>query len=155
MTEQDLTPPDHSRVLGHPTRRTVLAAAGLAGIGAAALAGCGGGGDDAGGSGGDAGGGDGGTISVSDVPVGGGVINAAQRVVVTQPAEGEFKAFSAVCPHEGCLVSRVADGTITCSTPCGHGSSFDASTGAVKTGPATRGLSPMTVTASGDTLTVS
>lgn len=150
---------DHEeRLTGGPTRRTVLAAVGLAGVGAAALAGCGGGDDGSAGGdgtdGGTGGGSGGGAIDASSVPVGGGTIVAAQKVVLTQPAAGEFKAFSAVCPHQGCIVSGVADGTISCGSPCGHGSSFDATTGDVKTGPATRGLTAMTVTESGGTLTV-
>ena len=35
----------------------------------------------------------------SEVPVGGGAIFKNEQVVVTQPAAGTFKAFSAVCTH--------------------------------------------------------
>jgi Rieske Fe-S protein len=52
------------------------------------------------------------------------------------------RAFSATCPHQGCPVSTVANGTIDC--PC-HGSRFDAKTGAVVAGPAPRGLTPVAV----------
>ena len=76
-------------------------------------------------------------VATSDVPVGGGVILDAQKVVVTQPSDGQFKAFSAVCTHQGCLVGSVADGTITC--PC-HGSQFSADDGSVVNGPATSPL---------------
>lgn len=69
----------------------------------------------------------------SEVPVGGGHIFTDQQVVVTQPKAGEFKAFSAVCTHQGCLVSSVADGQIRC--PC-HGSAFSATDGSVLAGPA-------------------
>ncbi|MEI7031388.1 Rieske (2Fe-2S) protein [Streptomyces pratensis] len=72
-----------------------------------------------------------------DIPVGGGTVFREQKVVVTQPQEGEFKAFSAVCTHASCLVSTVSDGTINC--PC-HGSRFSVTDAAVESGPATRPL---------------
>jgi Rieske Fe-S protein len=72
--------------------------------------------------------------SVADIPVGGGKVFMAQQVVVTQPAAGQFRAFSAVCTHVGCICNKVANGTIDC--PC-HGSTFKITNGAVVTGPAT------------------
>lgn len=57
----------------------------------------------------------------SDIPVGGGKIFKDRKIVVTQPTKDEFKAFSAICTHQGCTVSTVADGTIDC--PC-HGSKY-------------------------------
>ncbi len=71
--------------------------------------------------------------AASEIPVGGGKIYTAAKVVVTQPARGQYKAFSAVCTHVGCIMSEVANGTIDC--PC-HGSEFKITTGAVVTGPA-------------------
>jgi Rieske Fe-S protein len=73
----------------------------------------------------------------SDIPVGGGKVFQDHKIVVTQPKKGDFKAFSAVCTHQGCTVNRVADGTIDC--PC-HGSGFDIADGSVTHGPATRPL---------------
>jgi Rieske Fe-S protein len=70
--------------------------------------------------------------AASEVPVGGGTIYKTAKVVVTQPTRGEFKAFSAVCTHVGCIMSEVADGTIDC--PC-HGGQFKITNGAVVAGP--------------------
>ena len=74
---------------------------------------------------------------VKEIPVGGGKIFSTERVVVTQPARGAYRAFSAVCTHVGCIVNQISDGTINC--PC-HGSEFKITNGAVVTGPAPRPL---------------
>ncbi|WP_107473714.1 Rieske (2Fe-2S) protein, partial [Streptomyces griseiscabiei] len=105
-----------------PGRRTVMAAAGVAGL-TVALTACGSDDDSSAsvssgaGAGGDAGsdsnadassgstGGDsaGGKeiAKTSDIPEGGGKIFASEGVVVTQPEAGSFKAFSSVCTHQG------------------------------------------------------
>lgn len=85
----------------------------------------------------------------TDVPVGGGKVFTDEKVVVVQPAAGEFKAYSAVCTHEGCLVDKVANGTIDC--PC-HGSEFHVSDGTVARGPAARPLPPQQITVAGDAI---
>jgi Rieske Fe-S protein len=77
------------------------------------------------------------------VPVGGGAVFADLEVVVTQPAAGEYRGFSAVCTHTACIVARVADGLIEC--PC-HGSRFRLD-GTVAAGPAPRALPDRPVTA--------
>ena len=69
----------------------------------------------------------------SEIPVGSGKIFTEQKVVVTQPTSGDFKAFSAVCTHMGCIVSQISNGTIDC--PC-HGSQYSIKDGAVVAGPA-------------------
>jgi nitrite reductase/ring-hydroxylating ferredoxin subunit len=124
-------------------RRIVFQGLGALGV-AAVLAGCAG--DD------DASGGDeveAGTVltSASDVPVGGGVVLTGPRVVVTQPTEGDFRAYTAVCTHQQLLVTSVEDGTIHCSN---HGSQYDAATGEVKRGPAPSALAAVEITVDGD-----
>jgi Rieske Fe-S protein len=86
------------------------------------------------------------TVAEADVPVGGGTILATQKVVVTQPAAGQFKAFTAVCTHLGCTVASVANGTINC--PC-HGSQYSIKDGSVVAGPAPAPLAPVPFTISG------
>ena len=136
-------------------RRAVLLSAGLAG-GAAVLSGCGAAEDiasDAASSAGaaassavkDA-------ISKATIPVGGGKVFADQKVVVTQPTEGDFKAFTAVCTHKGCTVADVSGGTINCGC---HGSKFDIATGEVRNGPAAKPLPTKTVSVTGEGVTVS
>ncbi|WP_406057113.1 Rieske 2Fe-2S domain-containing protein [Streptomyces sp. NBC_01077] len=87
----------------------------------------------------------------SDIPVGGGTVFDEEKVVVTQPTAGEFKAFSAICTHQGCLVNKVADGTIDC--PC-HGSKYRITDAAVVAGPAPRPLPAEQITVSGDSITL-
>jgi Rieske Fe-S protein len=67
------------------------------------------------------------------VPTGGGVILSSANMVVTQPAKGTFKVFSATCTHQGCPVSQITGQTIDC--PC-HGSQFSITDGSVVQGPA-------------------
>lgn len=88
-----------------------------------------------------------GIVGVSEVPVGGGVIIAAEKVVVTQPAEGDFKAFGSTCTHQGCQVAEVADGQIKC--PC-HGSRYSIEDGSVQAGPAPDPLPEVAIAVAGD-----
>lgn len=147
-----------------PARRTVVAAAGAAGL-AAALTACGGSDDDAssdtgaappapssdsagdGGSGGENAGAA--LAATADIPEGGGKVFADRKVVVTQPAAGEFKAFSATCTHQGCAVKSVSDGVINC--PC-HNSNFSITDGSVQSGPAPKPLPAVQITVSGDSI---
>lgn len=88
-------------------------------------------------------------VGVSEVPVEGGVVISEPPVVVVQPTDGDIKAFSAVCPHQGCLVSSVEANEIFC--PC-HGSLFSAEDGAVLAGPANSGLPAVTVRVQDDSV---
>ncbi len=128
-----------------PRRAFLITACAACGLAAAACS--------SGTSGGDASATDSGPIEVptADVPVGGGIVLTASKIVVTQPESGVFKAFSAVCTHQGCLVVGVRNGAVEC--PC-HNSRFSAADGSVVRGPARQSLQPRTVTTSGDTLTI-
>ncbi len=86
------------------------------------------------------------SISLTDIPVGGGMIIAEPPLVVTQPSQGEVKAFTSICTHQGCKVNTVSDNQIFC--PC-HGSIFSAIDGSVIRGPATEGLSAAAVSVDG------
>jgi len=91
-----------------------------------------------------------GSIALADIPVGGGVVvadpPADPPVVVTQPTAGDVKAFTAICPHQGCLVSDVSNNEILCAC---HGSKFSALDGSVIQGPAVEGLSAAAVSVDG------
>jgi Rieske Fe-S protein len=87
--------------------------------------------------------------ATSKIPVGSGMIFPEQQVVVTQPTADEFKAFSAVCTHMGCIVNQISNGTIDC--PC-HGSQYSISTGAVVAGPAPRPLPAKQIKVSGGSI---
>jgi Rieske Fe-S protein len=87
--------------------------------------------------------------STSEIPLGGGKIFDAQVVVVTQPTAGEYKAFSAVCTHMGCIVNQISDGKIEC--PC-HGSEYSVATGDVLRGPAPRPLAAKQIKITGDSI---
>lgn len=90
------------------------------------------------------------TAPTAEIPVGGGKVYADQKVVITQPSAGEFKAFSATCTHQGCTVGAV---TTTIDCPC-HGSKFAIADGSVVNGPATAPLTPLTASVSGSEVTV-
>jgi nitrite reductase/ring-hydroxylating ferredoxin subunit len=142
-----------------PSRRIVFQGLGALGV-AAVLAGCGGGdepsgtgptGSTTGGSTGGTGNGTGSNptplASTSEVPVGGGIILPDEKVVLTQPTQGEFKAYSAICKHQGFDVTRVEGGEIICDV---HGSRYDLATGEVTSPPAPAPLDEVAITVEGD-----
>jgi nitrite reductase/ring-hydroxylating ferredoxin subunit len=147
-----------------PTRRAVLTGSG-AGAAALLLAACGGdppSGTQGGTDGGDTTGGengDGGQVvepgqvlaSADDVPVGGAlaVTVGGAQLLVTQPEEGTFAAFSAICTHERCTVGP-GEGELLC--PC-HASRYDLATGEVLGGPAPSPLPEVSVTVEGGDVT--
>ncbi|MFJ1975105.1 Rieske (2Fe-2S) protein [Streptomyces sp. NPDC087903] len=127
----------------HPARRTVLLAAGTAAL----TAGCSKyGGEDSGSSSASSGQE---LAKTADIPVGGGKIFADEKIVVTQPKEGEFKAFSNICTHAQCPVASVSDGTINCTC---HGSKFNITDGSVAHVPATQPLPEKKITVQGGSI---
>ena len=91
------------------------------------------------------------TVKEADIPVGGGKIFPDNQTVITQPKKGEFKAFSAICTHQGCLVDTV---TTTINCPC-HGSKYSIADGSVVNPPAPQPLPPKTIKVDGTDLVVS
>lgn len=89
--------------------------------------------------------------STSDVPVGGCAVFSEQKVVITQPSEGDFKAFSSTCTHQGCSVSASTEGIIPCRC---HGSQFSIEDGSVVQGPATSALSEVEISVEGDSISL-
>lgn len=122
--------------MSETTRRAVLA--GAAGVTAASvLAACGDG--DSGSKDTTANNAAGGPLAKkSDIPVGGGkIVSDGGGVVITQPEAGTYKAFTAICTHQQCVVSEVANNTINCRC---HGSTFSAADGSATNPPATQPL---------------
>ena len=145
-------------------RRRALAGSAAVAVGVPLLAACGddsastatdpatsGGSGDAGGSSGGGAAAGGALATAADVPVGGCFVVSDAKVVVTQPTEGDFKAFTAVCTHQGCLVETSSEGDIPC--PC-HGSKFSLEDGSPVSGPASAPLAAVDITVDGDTITL-
>ena len=129
-----------------PDRRTLLSQAGLAAlaVGTGALAGCSAPTRTSPGAPPAAN-----TLSIpaSRIPVGGGVILDEANFVVTQPTEGEFKAFNKMCTHQGCPVSDIQGTDIHCKC---HGAKFSIADGSVTNGPATKPLKAAKAELDGD-----
>ncbi len=152
MTATSPTSPDSDATSGLG-RRSFLGCALAFGVAGPILAACSSGGDSDGGSGdGGSGGSDApkaGTklVATADVPVGGGVALTDVKIVVTQPTEGEFKAFSAVCTHQGRTIDKVEDGDMVCPL---HGSRFSIKDGSVDKGPASNPVPEIAIKVEGD-----
>lgn len=78
-------------------------------------------------------------VESSKVPLGGGikVESSAGVLMIVQPTRGKFAAYSAICTHAGCEVSRATAKAIVCTC---HNSQFSTANGDVLSGPAGRAL---------------
>ena len=120
------------------SRRNALVAGATATAGVLALSAC-----AEGSSGGGGGGGNGAAepesptdiAAVSEVPVGKAakLTKGGVTVIVSQPENGVFKAFSSTCTHQGCQLNVQNNSQFVCPS---HGFQFALADGAVKGGPA-------------------
>lgn len=85
--------------------------------------------------------------STADLTVGGAIFLDDPSVVITEPADGEFKAFSRTCTHQGCPVQDLVDGNIHCSC---HNSMFSIVDGSPVSGPAQSPLAAFAIKVEGD-----
>lgn len=132
-------------MIQRPTRRRVIQAAavtgGLAGVGLTSACAS----EDEGGASGPML-----TVAASEVPVGSGLV-LDNTYAVVQPTEGEFRAFTAICPHQGCAVREITETEIIC--PC-HSSRFSTTDGTAMSGPTDAPLAPAQVTEADGQLTI-
>ncbi|EYT62574.1 (2Fe-2S)-binding protein [Dietzia sp. UCD-THP] len=93
------------------------------------------------------------TMPASDVPVGTAkqVKSGDSTVIVAQPTEGEFVAYSARCTHQGGTVQVVRDLHLRCPL---HGAEYDATDGSNTLAPAPRPLDVVPVTEANGQLTI-
>lgn len=163
MTSESVQP------VSSPSRRTVVAAVGAAGL-AVALTACGsdddasgssteqgapaGGGastEASGGSSAEAGAGGAALAKTADIPEGSGKVFSNEKVVVSQPTAGDYKAFSTICTHQQCPMTDLQGDTLTCAC---HKSQFSVLDGSVKKGPATQPLAAKEISVAGDSITL-
>jgi nitrite reductase/ring-hydroxylating ferredoxin subunit len=153
MTSESVQP------MSGPSRRAVVAAAGAAGL-TVALTACGsedkasdphGATNDGGGSSPEAGAGGAALAKTADIPEGSGKIFKDEKVVVSQPTAGDYKAFSTKCTHRNCPMVDLKDDIISCTC---HGSQFSVLDGSVKKGPAVEPLAAKQISVEGDSITL-
>lgn len=161
MTSESVQP------MSGPSRRTVVAAVGAAGL-TVALTACGsedkasdpsteqgaadgGATNEGGGSSAGAGAGGAALAKTADIPEGSGKIFKDEKVVVSQPAAGDYKAFSTICTHQNCPMVDLKDDVISCTC---HGSRFSVLDGSVKKGPAVKPLEAKEISVNGDSITL-
>lgn len=93
------------------------------------------------------------TIPAAEVPVGTAKQFKAgeENVIVAQPVEGEFVAYSSRCTHQGGNVQVIEGMTLRCPL---HGAEYDATDGRNTLAPAPRPLDAIPVSVAGGQLTL-
>ncbi|HFG8808632.1 Rieske (2Fe-2S) protein [Corynebacterium striatum] len=86
-------------------------------------------------------------IAATEIPVGSAVM--VDKVIFVQPTEGEFKAYSQTCPHQGSLITKIDGMTATCTS---HFTSYDLADGSVIDGPGTKPLTEYGIESDGTTV---
>jgi nitrite reductase/ring-hydroxylating ferredoxin subunit len=91
--------------------------------------------------------------TVADVALGGATryLVEGRPVIITQPREGEFRAFVAICTHAGGAINGLRDERLYCGS---HSSYFDVETGEALQGPARNPLGKVSVAVEGENLVV-
>lgn len=84
-------------------------------------------------------------VAATEVPIGSAVI--VDKIIIAQPTEGQFVAYSTTCPHQGSPITQVDGDTVRCPS---HGSVFNIATGEPVSGPAATGMSTVPVREEGD-----
>lgn len=88
--------------------------------------------------------------AIGDIPVGSAKI--VDDVIIAQPTQGQFAAYSTTCPHAGSKINKVSGDTVKCQA---HGSIFAIKDGSVIQGPATSPLDKKNASVKGDKVEVS
>lgn len=86
-------------------------------------------------------------IAATEIPVGSAIM--VDKVIFAQPTEGEFKAYSQTCPHQGSLITKIDGMTATCTS---HFTSYNLVDGSVIDGPGTKPLTEYSVESDGTTV---
>ncbi|AWB82867.1 iron-sulfur protein [Corynebacterium yudongzhengii] len=87
-------------------------------------------------------------VAATEVPVGSAVF--VGNLIIAQPKEGEFLAYSRTCPHQGNTIDEINGDTVTCTA---HNSTFSIEDGSVVDGVARDPLQEGTATEEGGTVT--
>ena len=90
---------------------------------------------------------------ITEVALGGATrfLVEGRPVIITQPSDGEFRGFVAVCTHAGGAINGLRDEKLFCGS---HNSYFDVETGEAVQGPARNPLGKVEVSVEGENLVV-
>lgn len=69
----------------------------------------------------------------AEIPVGSGTLFEIDELIVTQPTSGDFRGFTSLCPHEGCVIDVFEGDQMICAC---HNSYFRIANGEKVRGPA-------------------